>query len=93
MRIVQVIKGAMQAGRCRYCIGWVRCCHKCRAGVRGGRADGEGNCDCYRRYGSIQSFNSGVVGQAKNPIIQRAGLGKDLNEIAAEMRTDLAPRF
>jgi hypothetical protein len=36
----------------------------------------------------------GVIEQAKNLFLQQnPSLGKDLNEIAAKLRTDLAPRF
>jgi hypothetical protein len=36
----------------------------------------------------------GVIAQAKNLFLQQnPGLSKDLNEIAAKLRTDLAPRF
>ena len=36
----------------------------------------------------------GVIEQAKNLFLQQnPGLSKDLNEIAAKLRTDLAPRF
>ena len=36
----------------------------------------------------------GVIEQAKNLFLQQnPGLGKDLNEITAKMRADLAPRF
>ena len=36
----------------------------------------------------------GVIEQAKNLFLQQnPALGKDLNEITAQMRTDLAPRF
>ena len=47
--------------------------------------------------GAMTLFNPlipGVIEQAKNLFLQQnPGLGKDLNEIAAKMRTDLAPRF
>ena len=47
--------------------------------------------------GATALFNPlipGVIEQAKNLFLQQnPGLGKDLNEIAAKMRADLAPRF
>ena len=47
--------------------------------------------------GATALFNpliAGVVEQAKNLFLQQnPGLGKDLNEITAKMRADLAPRF
>jgi len=47
--------------------------------------------------GAMALFNPlipGVVGQAKNLFLQQdPGLAKDLNEITAKMRADLAPRF
>ncbi len=47
--------------------------------------------------GATALFNpliAGVVEQAKNLFLQQnPGLSKDLNEVAAKMRTDLAPRF
>ena len=47
--------------------------------------------------GATALFNPlipGVVEQAKNLFLQQnPGLAKDLNEIAAKMRSDLAPRF
>jgi hypothetical protein len=47
--------------------------------------------------GATALFNPlipGVIEQAKNLFLQQnPGLGKDLNEIALKMRTDLAPRF
>ena len=47
--------------------------------------------------GATALFNPlipGVIEQAKNLFLQQnPGLSKDLNEIAAKMRTELAPRF
>jgi hypothetical protein len=47
--------------------------------------------------GATQLFNpliAGVIEQAKLLYLQQdPGLGKDINEIAAKMRTDLQPRF
>ncbi|HXZ46229.1 MAG TPA: DUF2059 domain-containing protein, partial [Pseudolabrys sp.] len=47
--------------------------------------------------GATALFNPlipGVIEQAKNLLLQQnPGLSKDLNEIAAKLRTDLAPRF
>lgn len=47
--------------------------------------------------GATALFNpliAGVVEQAKNLFLQQnPALAKDLNEVAAKMRTDLAPRF
>jgi len=47
--------------------------------------------------GATSLFNPlipGVIEQAKNLFLQQnPGLSKDLNEIAARLRTDLAPRF
>jgi hypothetical protein len=47
--------------------------------------------------GSMALFNPlipGVIAQAKNLFLQQnPGLSKDLNEIAAKLQTDLAPRF
>lgn len=47
--------------------------------------------------GATALFNpliAGVVEQAKNLFLQQnPALGKDLNEVAAKLRTDLAPRF
>ena len=47
--------------------------------------------------GAIALFNPlipGVVEQAKNLFLQQnPGLAKDINEISAKMRTELAPRF
>ena len=47
--------------------------------------------------GATALFNPlipGVIEQAKNLFLQQnPGLSKDLNEITAKMRADLAPRF
>ena len=94
MRIVQVIKGAIRpAGVVIALVGFAAVTNAEQASVAAVQMAKE----IVTVTGATALFNPlipGVVGQAKNLFLQQdPGLGKDLNEIAAEMRTDLAPRF
>ena len=94
MRIVQVIKGAVRpAGVVIALVAFAAVTNAEQASVAAVQMAKE----IVTVTGATALFNPlipGVVGQAKNSFLQQdPGLGKDLNEIAAEMRTDLAPRF
>ncbi len=94
MRIVQVIKGAVRpAGVVIALVAFAAVTNAEQASVAAVQMAKE----IVTVTGATALFNPlipGVVGQAKNLFLQQdPGLGKDLNEIAAEMRTDLAPRF
>ena len=94
MRIVQVIKAAIRpAGVVIALVGFAAVTNAEQASVAAVQMAKE----IVTVTGATALFNPlipGVVGQAKNLFLQQdPGLGKDLNEIAAEMRTDLAPRF
>jgi hypothetical protein len=94
MRIVQVIKGAIRpAGVVIALVGFAAVTNAEQASVAAVQMAKE----IVTFTGATALFNPlipGVVGQAKNLFLQQdPGLGKDLNEIAAEMRSDLAPRF
>jgi len=94
MRIVQLIKAAIRpAGVVIALVGFAAVTNAEQASVAAVQMAKE----IVTVTGATALFNPfipGVVGQAKNLFLQQdPGLGKDLNEIAAEMRTDLAPRF
>ena len=94
MRIVQVIKGAIRpAGVVIALVGFAAVTNAEQASVAAVQMAKE----IVTVTGATALFNPlipGVVGQAKNLFLQQdPGLGKDLNEIAAELRADLAPRF
>ncbi|MGA8748847.1 MAG: DUF2059 domain-containing protein [Pseudolabrys sp.] len=94
MRIVRVIKGAVgPAGVVIGLLAFAAVTNAQRASVAAVQMAKE----IVTVTGATAVFNPlilGVIGQAKNLFLQQdPGLGKDLNEIAAKMRTDLAPRF